>query len=110
MWFYVDGKTYVETDVVTGNVSQGNATPVGVYAITYKERDATLTGENYSSPVEYWMPFNGNIGIHDASWRTTFGGELYKTSGSHGCVNTPPANAKKIFEKIEKGMPVIVHN
>lgn len=56
------------------------------------------------------MPFNGNIGIHDASWRTTFGGELYKTSGSHGCVNTPPANAKKIFEKIEKGMPVIVHN
>ncbi len=110
MWFYVNGKTYVETDVVTGNVSQGNDTPVGVYAITYKERDATLTGENYSSPVEYWMPFNGNIGIHDASWRTDFGGELYKTRGSHGCVNTPPANAKKIFEKIEKGMPVIVHN
>ena len=75
-----------------------------------KVSNVSINGEDYSSPVEYWMPFNGNIGIHDASWRTTFGGELYKTSGSHGCVNTPPANAKKIFEKIEKGMPVIVHN
>ena len=109
MWFYVNGKVYVETDVVTGNVSRGFDTPVGVYGITYKERNATLVGENYSSPVDYWMPFNGNIGIHDASWRTEFGGELYKTSGSHGCVNTPPKNAKKIFEKLEKGMPVIVH-
>lgn len=109
MWFYMNGKVYVETDVVTGNVSRDYGTPVGVYAITYKEQDATLTGEDYSSPVKYWMPFNGNIGIHDASWRTTFGGEIYKTSGSHGCINTPEKNAKKIFEKIEKGMPVIVH-
>lgn len=109
MWFYINGKVYVETDVVTGNESRDYGTPVGVYAITYKERDATLQGEDYSSPVKYWMPFNGNIGIHDASWRTTFGGEIYKTSGSHGCVNTPEKNAEKIFEKIEKGMPVIVH-
>ena len=110
MIFFVNGKKYVDTPVVTGNVSRGYDTPVGVYAITYKERDATLNGEDYSSPVEYWMPFNGNIGIHDASWRTDFGGELYKTSGSHGCVNTPPKNAEKIFNKIEKGMPVIVHD
>ena len=109
MWFYVDGNVYVETDVVTGNESRNFGTPVGVYAITYKERDATLTGEDYSTPVKYWMPFNGNIGIHDANWRSTFGGTIYKTSGSHGCVNTSPQNAKKIFEKIEKGMPVIVH-
>lgn len=109
MWFYVDGNVYVETDVVTGNVSRGFDTPVGVYGITYKEKNATLVGENYSSPVKYWMPFNGNIGIHDADWRSSFGGQIYKTSGSHGCVNTPPKNAKKIFEKIEKGMPVIVH-
>ena len=32
-----------------------------------------------------------NIGIHDASWRDTFGGTIYKTSGSHGCINVPPA-------------------
>ena len=110
MFFYINGKVYVETDVVTGNESRQYGTPVGVYGLTYKERDATLTGEDYSSPVKYWMPFNGNIGIHDASWRTKFGGEIYKTNGSHGCINTPEKYAKKIFEKIEAGMPVIVHN
>lgn len=109
MWFYKNGKVFVKTPIVTGNLSRNFGTPAGVYAITYKERNATLVGEGYSSPVNYWMPFNGNIGIHDASWRDKFGGEIYKVSGSHGCVNTPPKNAKKIFENIEKGMPVIVY-
>lgn len=109
MLLYIDGNIDVETDVVTGNESSGFGTPDGVYGVTYKERDATLSGEDYNVPVKYWMPFNRNIGIHDASWRTKFGGEIYKTNGSHGCVNTPEENASKIFAKIEKGMPVIVH-
>ncbi|MFR8249264.1 MAG: L,D-transpeptidase [Lachnospiraceae bacterium] len=56
------------------------------------------------------MPFNGNVGIHDAdTWRSEYGGEIYKTSGSHGCVNTPTANAEKIFNTVEIGTPVIVY-
>ena len=86
---YKDGKMVLETDCVTGNSARGYDTPEGVYGITYKQRNATLNGENYSTPVDYWMPFNKNIGLHDASWRSSFGGELYKTSGSHGCVNLP---------------------
>lgn len=109
MWFFKDGKILVKTKIVTGNESQKYDTPIGVYGITYKERNATLNGENYSSPVNYWLPFNGNIGIHDAGWRDKFGGEIYKTGGSHGCVNTPPANAQIIYENIEKGTPVIVY-
>ena len=36
------------------------------------------------------MPFSGNVaGIHDAVWRTEFGGNLYQLEGSHGCVNLP---------------------
>lgn len=107
---YKDGKMVLETDCVTGNSARGFDTPAGVYGITYKQRDATLNGENYSTPVSYWMPFNKNIGLHDAGWRSSFGGELYKTSGSHGCVNLPPEKARQIYDVIQTGTPVICYN
>jgi lipoprotein-anchoring transpeptidase ErfK/SrfK len=109
-WFYKNGTLVVEGDVVTGNVSNNTGTPTGTYVLNYKEKNATLKGEDYSSPVEYWMPFNGNIGIHDANWRSEFGGNIYMTSGSHGCVNSIPDVAKTIFENIEPGTPIIVYN
>ena len=90
-------------------MSKGYGTPVGIYGITYKERDATLRGEGYASPVSYWIPFNGNVGMHDASWRGSFGGEIYLRGGSHGCVNLPVKKAEKIYEYVEKGEPVIVY-
>ncbi len=110
VFLYVDGKKILETDCVTGNASRGYDTPAGTYSITYTERNATLNGENYSTPVKYWMPFNRNIGLHDASWRSSFGGEIYKYNGSHGCVNLPPDKAAKLFQYVKKGMPVICYN
>ena len=68
-----------------------------------------MRGENYASPVTYWMPFCNNVGMHDASWRSSFGGAIYKTSGSHGCINLPKSAAQKIFENIEEGDPVLVY-
>ena len=56
------------------------------------------------------MPFNGGIGLHDANWRKTFGGTIYKTNGSHGCVNLPPAVAKTIYENISAGDPVLCYH
>jgi hypothetical protein len=109
MWFYKNGKLMADTPIVTGNMSQNFGSPSGVFPIVYKERNATLVGENYESPVEYWMPFYRNVGIHDAPWRNEFGGEIYRTSGSHGCINTPPAIAKVIFDNIEKGVPVVAY-
>ena len=110
VWVFIDGEVKVSTDCVSGNTSLGRGTPTGIYPINYLERDATLEGEGYSSPVSYWMPFNGNVGLHDASWRGSFGGEIYKYSGSHGCVNLPYSAAKKIFKTIEPGMPVVVYD
>ena len=109
VFLYDKGKLVLETDCVSGNASRGYDTPVGTYSITYTERDATLDGENYSTPVKYWMPFNRNIGLHDASWRSSFGGEIYKYNGSHGCINLPPQKAAKIFEYVEKGTPVFCY-
>lgn len=110
LFYYKDGELLVESDFVSGNPSHGNATPDGAYAITYTERNATLKGQNYRTPVSYWMPFNGNIGMHDSSWRSAFGGVIYQTNGSHGCINLPPAAAKTIFENIEKGIPVLCYH
>lgn len=109
MFFYKEGKLIAEADFVSGNKSKGYDTPVGAYPLTYKERNATLKGEGYSSPVSYWMPFNGNVGMHDAGWRNSFGGTIYKTSGSHGCINLPPSVAKTVYENISQGMPVLVY-
>ena len=109
LFFYKDGQKILESDFVSGNVSKGHTTPPGIFALTYKQRDAVLKGEGYASPVKFWMPFNGGIGFHDASWRSSFGGSIYKTGGSHGCVNMPYAAAKELFENVYAGMPVICY-
>jgi hypothetical protein len=109
LWVYKDGQEVIDSDFVSGCVNKGRSTPRGTYGITYKERDATLVGENYSSAVKYWMPFNGNVGMHDASWRSEFGGWLYITDGSHGCINLPTDKAAEIFEIVEKGEAVFVY-
>lgn len=109
LWFYKNGSLITQGDIVTGNVSANNTTPAGVYKLKYKERNAVLDGADYSVPVSFWMPFNKGIGIHDAIWRDVFGGDIYKTSGSHGCVNSPYNLAKAIFENIEVGTPVVCY-
>ena len=109
LYVHVDGEVVLESDFVSGNVARRFHTPCGIYGITYKERDATLRGQGYNSPVSFWMPFNNNIGMHDASWRKSFGGDIYLTNGSHGCINLPKDMAEQIYELVEKNTPVIVY-
>lgn len=109
LWFYKNGSLIVQGDVVTGNVNSNHSTPGGIYRLKYKQTNATLKGQDYSSPVDFWMPFNGGIGIHDASWRSEFGGNIYKTNGSHGCINSPYYLAKAIFGNIQEGDPVVCY-
>ena len=110
LYLYIDGEIILESDFVSGNISRGFGTPAGVFGLTYKERNATLRGENYTTPVDYWMPFNGGIGLHDADWRSGFGGTIYKTNGSHGCVNLPPSKTKELYDYLYKNVPVICHS
>lgn len=109
LFLYKDGQKILESDFVSGSVIRGYGTPGGIYGLTYKQRDATLTGETYRTPVSFWMPFNNNIGMHDATWRREFGGNIYITNGSHGCINLPYSAAKEIYGYVEKGTPVICY-
>ena len=116
MYFIQDGQVVLQSGVVTGNPNRGNGTPQGVYTLAYKALDQTLRGTKkpdgtyeYETPVKYWMPFNGGIGFHDATWQSSFGGSRYLTNGSHGCVNLPYDVAGQLYNLISAGTPVVCH-
>lgn len=110
MVFYKDGSPIVDTPVVTGNPNvPGCETPTGCFALDAMKSPAVLALEDYSTPVTFWMPFCGNVGIHDATWRTQFGDNLYMLEGSHGCVNTPYDQAQIIYNNIDIGAPIVVY-
>ncbi len=112
LWMYVDYQLVVESDFVSGDMTkEGRMTPGGTYSLYYKVSPYVLTsttpGDSYEEPVTYWMPFNGGIGFHDAPWRGSFGGNLYITGGSHGCINLPMQAAATMYQNIYAGFPVI---
>ena len=113
MWYYIDGELIVDMDIVTGLPNGSRDTPKGVFCIWSKERNTylgTIEKQGYSSFVKYWMPIDWTgVGIHDASWRNSFGGSIYKNNGSHGCINSPEEKVKIIFDKCTTGTPVIVY-
>ncbi len=109
LYYYVDGKLSMESDVVTGNLARGNGTPAKLCYVYFKQRNRTLRGPNYATFVNYWMAVSGHIGIHDATWRGKFGGEIYKTAGSHGCVNVPKDFAAKLYDVVEVGTPCVLY-
>lgn len=116
LWFYKNGELVIESPLVTGLVSPGWETNVGVGSILSKSTNAKLqgvdfTGESYKTPVDYWMPIGWDgEGFHDAPWRGgAFGGGIYLSNGSHGCLNLPPYVAQVIYENAEIHTPVIVY-
>ena len=112
MWVYVDYELVVDTEVVTGLPVSDRATYTGCYAIDAMKSPATLgtiATQGYSTQVQFWAPFDGGRGLHDAKWRTVFGGTEYESNGSHGCVNTPPDKMAKVYENIVIGEAVCVY-
>ena len=106
MFYYIEGELFIETDVVTG---KNNATREEVCYVYAKQRNRVLRGPGYASFVNYWMPVSGGIGIHDASWRKEYGGDIYIRNGSHGCINTPLNVVEQMYEVMEVGTPCILY-
>lgn len=112
MWFYINGKLYVDTPVVTGTADGTHDTPKGVHRIFVHQSPSRLVGETWDVVVQYWMQFTSDgCGIHDSTWRASweYGGTTYLTNGSHGCVNTPLDKVAKIYKKAHNGTIVVVH-
>lgn len=118
MWYIQNGAVVLETDVVTGFPVPEKITPEGTYYVLYKESPSVLVGAKdpvtgkpeYETEVRYWMQFTwSGVGFHDADWQPAFGGSLYQSVGSHGCVNMPIDKAGQLIGLIEAGVPVLVH-
>ena len=105
--YFVNGAIALTTPCVTGGPK--NSTPRGVFAINTLTPGKYLTGPTWHVWVNRWMRFAGNCGIHDASWRRSFGGNIYMRNGSHGCVNIPSDKANQLYGMVSIGTPVIVH-
>lgn len=110
VYMYIGGQLIVSSPCVSGDLTlTDRTTPEGTYTLYYKQSPATLIGPDYVQPVTYWMPFNGGIGLHDATWRGEFGGQIYVSNGSHGCINLPYYAAEIIYQNIYSGMPIICY-
>ena len=108
---FENARLIMETDCVTGTPNKARMTHPGVFHIYAMQRNRILRGRErlYESFVNYWMPFDEGIGLHDATWRGSFGGNIYKSSGSHGCVNLPLSFAKELYSHVYVGETVYVH-
>lgn len=103
---YQDNTELMYTSVVTGKDS--TPSDFGLFDIDSKSVDAILKGADYETHVNYWMPYNGGEGLHDATWRSSFGGEIYHGSGSHGCINMPLERAQEAYNYLSVGDKVLV--
>lgn len=107
LFLYNDTTLQISTVVTTGKDSTPSDT--GLFKIYSKSTNRYLIGSNYKAWVNYWMPYNRGEGLHDASWHNIFGSDKYHTSGSHGCINMPPAIAGSVYNNVSVGTTVLVH-
>lgn len=113
LWAYENGKVVYASPITSGATGAGLGTATGLFSIYYKTTNTYLNGRaygyDYNVHVNYWMPFYLGYGLHDASWRSSFGGSDYYYGGSHGCVNLPDGTAAFIYDWSDVGTPVWVH-
>ena len=108
LWACEGSRQVNETPVTTGSTVDGNQTPVGSWRLQAKQRDRYLVGPGYRDYVKYWMPYDGDFGLHDASWQTIpFGSQNYRVEGSHGCVHVPTPTMAWLYNWATVGQTVV---
>lgn len=108
--YYKKGKVALESECVTGKMTAKRHTFTGVYSVIEKRHDTYLKGATWNTHVMYFMLFNfAGQGFHDATWRSRFGGNIYVSNGSHGCVNMPYGSAEELYKMVDVGTPVVIY-
>ena len=110
LWLVRNGRIISRIGIVSGKPV--SPTVRGNFRVLSKEYSRILRGPGYASWVQYWMPFHGGYGIHDANWQpySAFSNSsYYRWGGSHGCVNVHPSKMGYIYSNSYVGMRVIVY-
>lgn len=117
LWYYENGELILSSSVVTGDPKKF-PTIMGYLEITEKETGAKLVGlpdpkkkgkPEYEVTVNYWMGINSYYGLHDATGRSSFGGDIYTYDGSHGCINLPYSVAEELYARTFVGTEVYIY-
>ena len=109
VYCYYQGELVLTADCVTGIPTYGTTkgTNKGYTEINGKLYDSKLMG---GAPSKIFISFNPDAeGFHDACWRSEFGGDIYLTNGSHGCVNMRLEDVKVLDNYLKAGDHVLVH-
>jgi lipoprotein-anchoring transpeptidase ErfK/SrfK len=97
------------TPVTTGADTPDRRTLPGTWQVQGKETHRWLGGPGYSVQVDFWMPYDGDFGFHDAGWQTMpFGSPGWRTEGSHGCVHLPHAAMAELYDWAPVGTTVTI--
>ena len=111
--YYENGALLLSSPIVSGNGDITDATPTGHFEVRKKTTNSTLSGAGYVEHVDYWIGFDetGRIyGFHDASWRSEFGGDIWLSDPSRGCVNMPTDKIAELFRMVDIGTDVYINN
>lgn len=110
------GYLYSRTDSVTEfgissgtqKLEDGVETKTGLYVIQVK-MEKWYSRQFDSTLMLNWMGFNWGIGFHALQGRGYYK-YLGKKKSSHGCIRLSRETALSLFNKIEEGTPVLIHN
>lgn len=102
---YKKGQLALEVPITSkGREGSWWQTPAGLYKINSK------TKEHFSSIGHVWMPwsmnFQGNFFIHGQTYYPD--GTLTSSQYSGGCIRLATDDAKKVFNSVDVGLPVLV--
>lgn len=112
VYVFRKGKVAFSCKCITGRPVEGRTTPTGAFFVKEHKEAYTLTGADYSTPVTNWVRITWTgTGFHPATWQpwSIWTKDLYKTRGSHGCINLQPDDAKKIYDMVKYREAVFIH-
>lgn len=112
VYVFRKGKVVFSCRCITGLPVEGRSTPTGAFYIKEHREEYTLTGADYSTPVTNWVRITWTgTGFHPATWQpwSSWNKELYKTRGSHGCINLAVPDAAKIYKLTKYREAVFIH-
>jgi len=100
-----EGSTPVHSFLVSTGLP-ATPTPVGQFRIWIKLRYDDMAGADYYiEDVPFVMYFHEGYGLHGVTWHANFGHPM-----SHGCVNQPNDEAEWLFNFVDVGMLVNIHD
>lgn len=113
VYVFKNGEVVYSAKCVTGLPSDSSrATKTGCWYIKDKKLEYTLVGEDYTTPTKYWIRITwtgtGYHYMNRSDW-DKWSPELYKTKGSHGCINLQLEDVKTIYNYVKMRDMVFIH-